>query len=1137
MRSERDAKIRAIVERALELPTCERRSFIRNACGGDESLERDVLEAMSDGDEETSPLDSSPSLPAQTPRYLPPGSRLGAYEITSVIGAGGMGTVYQASRADNVFKLVVAIKVSRIGVVSSDLNARIVAERQILATLNHPNIASVLDGGTSPDGHPYFVMEYIAGLPITVYCNKANLDLKGRIGLFVKVCDAVAYAHSRSIVHRDLKPSNILVTAEGLVKLLDFGLAKIIEAAQADTANDATPAGPLPANGSDKTFRGCTPQYASPEQLQGVAGTLSSDIYSLGIILHELLTGSRPPRCRIPSAGLIGSVYDLGRARPSSFLARVATHLKNSARFERRVAALRVEKVVRMLKGDLDSIIQKALRVLPADRYASAAAIAEDIRLHQTRRPIHAREATVPYVLSRWLARNSPLVTVAMLGIIMAAGLATKLVFQSWQSRIIERQNSVITAMVAAGSLIQTGDNAAARAFLSSVPLSQRSWPWKYLNNWLDQSIATLRPERNDFEGHVPDHVAVLPGGSIAAWAQGEPARVWDEMTSKKRDVSYGRVYAINARSNMVLSSGPHDPNARGCCPTLFEAGTSRPVRQLAMQGDQIRLASFDAAGRLLATTDRNGGIRVWRVSDGSLVRAMDGDGSAIANIFFVPQLKGLAIQSSGSTQLRLVQHEIGTTIRIVQPVPPDPAAMAIDELHSRVALAKLSSVYIFELTNAHELYRAALPGNITALAFGADDYLYAGLADGTIMVLDLRTQRVRRTLVGHRQPVTALSYGPEYNRLVSFAQDGVKLWNLDNLGPFSVLAATGGLTAPPVSVSADGMFIASVVAANSRSFDGGQVGGEWQVTIWGRSGRPVQSIPCRPGVACLRLSSNGDQVAFGYDTRTVSVYSTRTGGAELEVTTENSPRQLAFTSDGRILSVLSGRGTLELFDVNQNKVLSPARAALGCAVAFVNNGKHLAMMGDHLRVWRMTEMTGPLDMSISGGIKSARPALDIAVGNELFHSGPEALRFCGSYDNGIMSISASGRVVSARWKNGDVHAEIATTHIEKTFSETPSTSSLSDEEIPVDATGEHVLLLSERIEISESWRQRNDGLVSTLGRPEVWHIPSGRRLMSIGFVVGNVGISGTGELIAASTADRVLMWSFPGAKTTMATH
>src|SRR5580658_2038171 len=286
MTSERWEQIKSALFAALETDPVQMSSCLDSVCGDDPILRLEVesLLALKD-DPELALLESAAvSLgtdEAGASKSLWIGRRVGPYEIVEQIGSGGMGEVYRAIRADE-FRKEVAIKLVRFDSNSSFVVARFKSERQMLATLEHPNIARLLDGGSTEEGTPYFAMELVEGQPLYEYCDSHKLDTSDRLRLFLEICSAVQYAHQRLIVHRDLKPGNILVTAEGKPKLLDFGIAKILDAAPESNESTAT------------IFRFLTPEYASPEQVRGQPVTTASDVYSLGLLLYEMLTGHRP---------------------------------------------------------------------------------------------------------------------------------------------------------------------------------------------------------------------------------------------------------------------------------------------------------------------------------------------------------------------------------------------------------------------------------------------------------------------------------------------------------------------------------------------------------------------------------------------------------------------------------------------------------------------------------------------------------------------------------------------------------------------------------------------------------------------------------------------------------------------------
>lgn len=328
--------------------------------------------------------------------------QVGGYTIVREIGRGGMGAVFLAERSDGAFHKQAAVKVLLPGPHSAEILVRFQQEREILASLEHPNIARLLDGGTTEEGWSYFVMEYVEGLPINRYCDEHRLNVSRRIELFRGVLAAVRYAHQRLVVHRDLKPGNILVTREGTVKLLDFGIAKILE-----------PGRPGEAPATNTLAQMMTPEYASPEQVSGAPITTLTDEYSLGVVLYELLTGSKPyPLRRAMLHEMARVILEEEPARPS-----VTASADEAASRVREGDPVRLRK---RLEGDLDSVLLKALAKEPERRYSSVEALEEDLSRHLDLRPVTAREPTLWYRSRRFVRRN-PGGVVATLFVAMAA--------------------------------------------------------------------------------------------------------------------------------------------------------------------------------------------------------------------------------------------------------------------------------------------------------------------------------------------------------------------------------------------------------------------------------------------------------------------------------------------------------------------------------------------------------------------------------------------------------------------------------------------------------------------------------------------------------------------------------------------
>jgi non-specific serine/threonine protein kinase/serine/threonine-protein kinase len=413
MSRERWQHLEDVFHAALDRTPADRVAFVVRACGGDAELRQEVERLLHAHEQATSFAAQAAVDVARVAATVPSdGHAIGAYRIVRELGRGGMGAVYLGERADAQFRMRVAIKVIKRGMDTDAVLQRFRHERQILAGLEHRNIARLLDGGTTGDGVPYFVMEYVDGQPIDEYCRARRLPIDHRLDLFRQVCAAVAYAHQNLVVHRDIKPSNILVTSERIPKLLDFGIAKLLDA-----------------EGGDMTLatefgrQAMTPQYASPEQLRGDRVTTVSDVYSLGVLLYELLADARPYETKDKSADEIRQIVaDTELVKPSAMTARVGDHAAS-----------------RRLRGDLDTIVTTAMRKDPAERYASVALFAEDIRRHIEGLPVVARGDSWTYRTGRFVRRRK-------LGVAAAAAIVSTLVggviATSWQARVAKAERA-----------------------------------------------------------------------------------------------------------------------------------------------------------------------------------------------------------------------------------------------------------------------------------------------------------------------------------------------------------------------------------------------------------------------------------------------------------------------------------------------------------------------------------------------------------------------------------------------------------------------------------------------------------------------------------------------------------------------
>ena len=356
------------------------------------------------------------------------GRRIGDYRIERRLGSGGMAAVYLASRADDQFRMLAAIKVLRPDPEREDLLQRFRNERQTLAALAHPNIVKLLDGGSTEEGLPYLVMDYVNGIAIDKYCDQHNLSIQARLELFAEVCGAVEYAHAHSVIHRDLKPNNILVSDDGVPKLLDFGIAKVLDSTNPAQTSLVT----RTAN------RHLTPAYASPEQVRGEPVTAATDIYSLGVVLFSLLSGHGPYRVEQQTpAALEKAICEQEPESPSTAIDRIETETRPdgttvtvNVEDVSRTREHPPERLRRRLRGDLDTIVLKALQKERQRRYKTVAELSEDIQRHLEHRPIQARPTTLAYRISKFVWRHQTEV-IAMVAVVFV--LISAIGFSIWE--------------------------------------------------------------------------------------------------------------------------------------------------------------------------------------------------------------------------------------------------------------------------------------------------------------------------------------------------------------------------------------------------------------------------------------------------------------------------------------------------------------------------------------------------------------------------------------------------------------------------------------------------------------------------------------------------------------------------------
>jgi tetratricopeptide (TPR) repeat protein len=602
MNRERWQRIESIFHGALDKPATLRSAYLDEACAGDRALRDEVVAMLAQHDTDPDFLEPVVDMHALGSRLSAEGPgaesrelkavRVGPYRIVREIGAGGMGVVYLAMHEGPDFERAVALKVIRRGLDTEDVLRRFQLERRILAALRHPNVANLVDAGQTEDGRPFFVMDFVEGVPIDDYCASRKLNVTERLKLIQQVCSAVQYAHNNLVVHRDLKPGNILVTQAGTPILLDFGIGKLLD--PRETAGEVA--------STKTTARAFTPEYAAPEQIRGEPVSTATDVYGLGLLLYMLLAGRRPFS---PENGFAyeKAVLDTEPPRPSSFGGRE-------------------------LAGDLDTIVLKALRKEPERRYTSVSAFADDLQRHLDGLPVRARADTFTYVAGKFVRRHRLLVAAATVAFISLVGAT---LFSRAQTREVTRERDKAVAVQTFllemfGASGGTGDTVSVRQLLDGqvalLPLAYannaelRAQMHMVVAEGYDrlgafapaESLATeaLKLRRATLRANHPDLATSI---SLLGWIQHERGK------SKDGEVLLREALALWPRARPA-NPGLHARTLNDLGVIREASGAYDEAGDLYRQALTMRRALFGGENRAVAVTGSNLSVVLYRKGD-----------------------------------------------------------------------------------------------------------------------------------------------------------------------------------------------------------------------------------------------------------------------------------------------------------------------------------------------------------------------------------------------------------------------------------------------------------------------------------------------------------------------------------------
>jgi WD40 repeat protein/tRNA A-37 threonylcarbamoyl transferase component Bud32 len=752
---------------ALALPPADRAAFLERACAGNPALRAEVesLLAHRDGARrffETPLVAGIPAIDAADapqPKDAWAGRTVGPWRLLERVATGGMGAIYLGERVDREFEKKVAVKLIRTGLDSEEVLTRFRRERQVLADLEHANIGRLLDGGSTPEGEPYLVMEFVDGRPLDRDCDERGLGVAARLDLFLTVCAAVQYAHQHLVIHRDLKPANILVDRDGTVKLLDFGIAQVIGA------------GELQPDLTMTTSRRLTPRYASPEQMAGHRVTTTTDVYSLGVVLYELLSGASPYGSARTAFEVERAVLTESIPRPSRALPPGSADAHAAAR-NRGVTPRRLAGT---LSGDLDTIVLRALARDPARRYATVQDLAADIRRHRTGLPVQARADTPGYRLSRFANRNRGLtggIAAAFVTLIGALVLVTAAYRESDRTRREAERLAYQNSLAAAESSLRSNQVGEASRQLATAPEALRGWEWRHLAARLDRSRARWRAHA----GGITRLLYLDDGERLLSASVDSTVRIWS--TSGEALALLGpfdsevESAALDARRERVVV-GLGD----GTVHVAPLSGTG-PPRLLGKGGDWARV-DVSADGSLIVAGFFDGTVQVWDAETGRRTAAFRG-GEKLLLPAFDPTGTRIA---TGSSDGRLGfwradgardRGDLAAHGRRVYALAwsPDGARLASGSMDRTVFVWNAA-------TSASTIFREHR-GTITDLDFldGGASLLSAG-ADGRLLIWNAEDGEVEAELRGHAADVSAVAVAPDGRSMASADWSGeIRVWD-----------------------------------------------------------------------------------------------------------------------------------------------------------------------------------------------------------------------------------------------------------------------------------------------------------------------------------------------------------------------
>ena len=920
-----------LFEAVSQLPAEKRGAYLAGACGGDAAL-RERLEILLRAHDRASSFMAEPAAPAvprQAGLHIPLSERLGdhigPYKLLQQLGEGGCGVVYMAQQEEPVRRLV-ALKVIKLGMDTKSVIARFEAERRALAMMDHPNIAKVLDAGTTETGRPFFVMELMRGIRITDYCDQNNLTTHQRLELFIQVCRAVQHAHQKGIIHRDLKPSNILVTVDdpgspGVPKVIDFGIAKATQGRLTDQTVFT----------AFEQFIG-TPAYMSPEQamMTNLDIDTRSDIYSLGVLLYELLTGKTPFETQeLLAAGLEAMRRTICEKEPLRPSTRLSTMLNGELAATAKAHQAEAPRLIRLVRGDLDWIVMKCLEKDRTRRYETVNGLAADLKRHLTNEPVVARPPSTAYRLQKAIRRNK-LAFVA--GVAVAASLLVGIGISTWQAKEAQRarleaeQQLYAAKMNLAQQAWDQNNIGQLRQLLADTQDSQyRGFEWYYWQARTHLALKTLR-------GHLDKvtSVAFPPDGQrIVTGSWDHTAKVWEAASGRElltlrrhEDTIWSVAFSPDGRR---IVTGSADRTAK-----VWEAASGRELFTLTGHNDQICFVAFSPDGQRIVTGSYDYTAKVWEAASGTELVTLTGHNGWIASAAFSPDGQRIVTGSwdktakvwdaaSGRKLVTFTGHS-----NIVHSVAFSPDGQRI------VTGSYDQTAKVWDAASGRELVTFKGHSNmILSVAFSPDGQrIVTGSYDQTAKVWEAAKGSEPLTLEGHSDEIMSVAFSPDGQRILTASWDGTaKLWEAAKGEEVLTLNRHGNeITAALSSQTAKGrsarVFSAAFSPDGRRIVTGSTEG---TAKVWeAASGRELLTLKGHNDwVLWAAFSPDGQRIVTASEDQTAKVWDAASGTNLLTLRGHaNEITSVAFSPDGQRIVTGSTDETARVWDAASGKQL-----------------------------------------------------------------------------------------------------------------------------------------------------------------------------------------------------------------------